>query len=167
MHIDTQNGQLRPMHYTQFFDIEQKVSASTNFKKTGDLITLPFTEQSYVNQRMARSINMKQYHVLRFLVGNVKLSLENDVWQKIQRTYQKSELIENNFDAVLAENRNSLGSVWNAWQTTCAVQRTRSNISSSTTVSTEGGSWDGDITKISPVGQRNSNNSYKRDYSNT
>ena len=79
--IDTQNGQLRPMHYTQFFDIEQKVSASTNFKKTGDLITLPFTEQSYVNQRLAsRSINVNPYHVFAF-VGNVKLSPENDVWQ--------------------------------------------------------------------------------------
>ena len=25
---------------------------------------------------------------------------------------------EGNFDAVLAENENSLGTVWNAWQTT-------------------------------------------------
>ena len=140
--IDTQNGQLRPMHYTQFFDIEQKVSASTNYKKTGDLITLPFTEQSYVNQRMAsRSINVNPYHVFAF-VGNVKLSPENDVWQDTENLPEVRVNREGNFDAVLAENRNSLGSVWNAWQTTWVGEPEVT--SSSTTVSTEGGSWDGD-----------------------
>lgn len=140
--IDTQNGQLRPMHYTQFFDIEQKVSGSSNYKKTGDLITLPFTETSYVNQTKAsRSINVNPYHVFAF-IGNVKLSPENDVWQDTENLPEVRVNREGNFDAVIAENRNSLGSVWNAWQTTWVGEPEVT--SSSTSVSTEGGSWNGD-----------------------
>ena len=72
-------------------------------------------------------------------VGNVKLSPENDVWQDTENLPEVRVNREGNFDAVLAENRNSLGSVWNAWQTTWVGGPEVT--SSSTTVSTEGGSW--------------------------
>ena len=49
------------------------------------MITLPYSEVSYVNQRMAsRSINVNPYSVFAFL-GNIKLSPDTDIWQDTTR----------------------------------------------------------------------------------
>ena len=48
---------------------------------------------------------------------------------------------EGNFDAVLSENQNSLGTVWNAWQTTWVGEPTV--VETETQASTPG-SWSGD-----------------------
>ena len=116
--IDTKKGILRPQHDTQFFDIELKAGTSTDFQQTGDLVTLPYTEQVFVEQNKAsRSINVNPYHVFAF-IGNVDLTPETDVWQDTETLPEVRINREGNYDAVLAENKNSLGTVWNAWQTT-------------------------------------------------
>ena len=116
--IDTKRGILRPQHDTQFFDIELNTGTSTNYQKTGDLITLPFTENTFVNQdKASRSLNVNPYHVFAF-IGNVNLTPETDIWQDTETLPEVRINREGNYDAVLAENANSLGTVWNAWQTT-------------------------------------------------
>ena len=50
---------MRPKSYSQFFDLDLDTSASANYTKTGDLITLPFSELSYVNQdKASRQLQM-------------------------------------------------------------------------------------------------------------
>tara|TARA_Y100001978_G_scaffold203510_1_gene230267 strand:- start:18840 stop:25616 length:6777 start_codon:yes stop_codon:yes gene_type:complete len=116
--IDTKRGILRPQHDTQFFDIELNNTSSTNFQKTGDLITLPYTENVFVEQdKASRSLNVNPYHVFAF-IGNVELTPETDVWQDTETLPEVRINREGNFDAVLAENQNSIGTIWNAWQTT-------------------------------------------------
>ena len=139
--IDTKSGMLRPKAFTQFFSVTQNEGKSTNFKKTGDMITLPYSEVSYVNQRMAsRSINVNPYSVFAFL-GNIKLSPDTDIWQDTTRLPDVTVNREGNFDAVIAENVNALGTVWNSWQTTWVGEPA----SVSTEVqSTSNGSWSGD-----------------------
>ena len=79
--IDTKLGVLRPQSYSQFFDMSLNTASSQNFKQTGDLITLPYSEVSYVNQNKAsRHINVNPYHVFAF-IGTVKLTPESDIWQ--------------------------------------------------------------------------------------
>ena len=139
--IDTKMGMLRPQSYQQFFDIGLNSSASSNFTKTGDLITLPFTELAYVDQNKAsRSINVNPYHVFAF-VGNVKLTPETDIWQDTEQLPEVRINREGNFDAVLSDNTNALGTVWNSWQTTWAGEP---SVVSSEVQATSNGSWSGD-----------------------
>ena len=66
--IDTKVGHLRPQSYSQFFDLEFATGQSSGYAKTGDLITLPFTEVTYVNQdKASRHINVNPYHVFAFI----------------------------------------------------------------------------------------------------
>ena len=51
-------------------------------------------------------------------IGNVNLTPETDIWQDTETLPEVRINREGNYDAVLAENANSLGTVWNAWQTT-------------------------------------------------
>ena len=138
--VDTKVGQLRPQSYSQFFDINLNTSYSSGYTKTGDLITLPYTELSYVNQSKAsRHVNVNPYHVFAF-IGNVKLEPETDIWNDSEQLPEVRINREGNFDAVLAENQNSLGTVWNNWQTTWVGEPTVVDTSVESTVP---GSWSG------------------------
>ena len=139
--IDTKMGMLRPQSFTQFFDIALNNSSSSNFQKTGDLITLPYTETSYVNQdKASRHINVNPYHVFAF-IGNVKLTPETDIWNDTERLPDVRINREGNFDAIMAEQENALGTVWNSWQTTWVGEPTTV---STEVQSTSSGSWSGD-----------------------
>ena len=139
--IDTKMGMLRPQTFTQFFDIALNTSASSDYQKTGDLITLPYVESSYVNQNKAsRHINVNPYHVFAF-IGNVKLTPETDIWNDSERLPDVRINREGNFDAVLAGVGNSLGTVWNSWQTTWSGEP---STVSTEVQSTSSGSWSGD-----------------------
>jgi len=139
--IDTKLGAMRPKSYSQFFDIEFNSALSQNFQKTGDLITLPYDQVTYVNQdKASRHINVNPYHVFNFF-GTVKLTPENDIWNDSEQLPEVRINREGNFDAVLAENTNSLGTVWNSWQTTWAGEP---NVVSTEVQATSNGSWTGD-----------------------
>jgi len=142
--IDTGMGMLRPQSYSQFFDIGLNTSTSANYKKTGDLITLPYTETAFITQdKASRHINVNPYHVFAF-IGNVKLTPGTDVWNDTERLPDVRVNREGNYDAVMADVGNSLGTVWNSWQT--------SWVGEPATVSTEvqstsSGQWAGDPTQ--------------------
>ena len=139
--IDTKLGHLRPKGYTQFFDIQLNTAQSSGYQKTGDLITLPFSEVSYVNQdKASRHINVNPYHVFAF-IGNVKLTPETDIWNDHEQLPDVRINREGNFDAVLAENENSLGTVWNEWQTTWVGEPV---VVEEQSVAAVPGSWSGD-----------------------
>ena len=112
--IDSKLGVLRPKSFSQFFDISLNSSTSQNYTKTGDLITLPFSQISYVNQSKAsRSLNVNPYNVFAF-IGQMKLSPSTDIWQDTTTLPEVRINREGNFDAVLAGN--DIGTVWNNWQ---------------------------------------------------
>ena len=139
--IDAKLGAMRPKVYSQFFDIELNTTTSSNYQKTGDLITLPYTEGVFASVPVAsRSINVNPYNVFSF-DGNIKLTPETDVWQDTEQLPEVRINREGNFDAIMAENANALGTVWNAWQTTWAGEPT---VVSSEVQATSNGSWSGD-----------------------
>ena len=112
--IDAKNGTLRPKSFEQFFDISLNSNTSQNYQKTGDLITLPYSQISYVNQSKAsRNLNVNPYHVFAF-TGQLKLSPATDIWQDTTNLPEVRINREGNFDAVLQGN--DLGTVWNNWQ---------------------------------------------------
>ena len=139
--MDAKNGYLRPEHFTNFFDISFNNAVSSHFVKTGDLITLPFTERTYVDQSKAsRSLNVNPYHVFAF-IGDIKLSPAVDLWQDTENLPEVRINREGNYDAVLADNQNAIGTVWNAWQTTWVGEP---EVVDSDTNTTRDGFWDGE-----------------------
>jgi hypothetical protein len=138
--VDTKSGVLRPKNFQNFFDIEFDSVNSSEFQKTGDLITLPYTSTTYVNQSKAsRAMNVNPYHVFAF-IGNVSLTPASDIWQDQTQLPEVRINREGNFDALLAESAD-LGTVWNAWQTNWVGEPTTV---STEVLSTSSGSWSGD-----------------------
>ena len=86
------------------------------------------------------SINVNPYHVFAF-IGNVKLTPETDIWNDHEQLPDVRINREGNFDAVLAENENSLGTVWNEWQTTWVGEP---QVVETESVAAVPGSWSGD-----------------------
>ena len=139
--IDVKSGTLRPQSYSQFFDITLNTARSTNYQKTGDLITLPYTESTYVNaDKASRTSNVNPYNVFSFQ-GTLKLTPGTDIWQDTTQLPEVRINREGNFDSIKSSVENSLGTVWNSWQTTWVGEPTTV---SEEVQSTSNGAWSGD-----------------------
>jgi len=120
--IDMQHGELRPKYFMKGVTLsEENTTASDRsndqYAKTGDIITLPYTHKVAVEQPYATRIeNLNP--VLSFAwAGICRLSPSGDEWFETARIPDLIVNREGNFDTVLAQNANALGTIWNAWQT--------------------------------------------------
>ena len=115
--VDRTIGQLRPQHNTKFVDISLNASSSSGYTKTGDLITLPFTESPYITIGKASTTEyVNPYDVVLFN-GTVTLSPSKDMWFDSERLPSVRRTVEGDYDTVLKGIGNALGTVWNNWQT--------------------------------------------------
>jgi hypothetical protein len=136
--IDAERGEARPQFYEDTVRLDYNVAASTNIQKTGDVLTLPYTNVTYINQPSAsRTEFVNPFDVISF-VGIMDLSPSSDDWKD---TESRPELIVDNqglFDVVnfLADESGVLGTVWNEWQT----QWTGRSLTNNTTIAS-GGNW--------------------------
>ena len=116
--VDQKQGIARPAHRTNYFDLEFNSQASSLVTKSGDLVTLPFSEVEYINSAKAsQQVNVNPYDVANF-VGRIELSPDRDVWHDMEQLPNITTSAEGNFDAVLAGVE--VGTVWNDWQQTWA-----------------------------------------------
>ena len=124
-------GEGRPTHFTDAVKlIEADVNGSTsalndttrttaNYKKTGDFLTLDYTEEDSIIQPFATTTeNINPFDVVKY-VGQVSLSPSRDEWKEVER---RPELViqgADNFATMTAggsANRDgsfSMGTVWN------------------------------------------------------
>ena len=80
------------------------------------MITLPFTEEAYVTIDKASSTEyVNPYDVVLF-AGTVELSPSRDLWFDTKRLPAVRRMVEGDYETVLAGAQNSLGTVWNNWQ---------------------------------------------------
>jgi len=96
--------------------------ADNNYAKTGDLITLPYSEETLIDQPFAsKFLNVNPFNVFTW-VGTVELDPAGDEWKETERV---PELVVNQqgmFDTMAANLGNpnlaeiQLGTVWNEWQ---------------------------------------------------
>jgi len=120
--IDQENKELRPKCVLRAASLEENVSTDTErttlgYQKTGDLITLPYTEVTHSENPYATILEKVNPYLNANWVGNIDLSPASDEWFE---TETKPDLIINvdgNYDAVLAANENRLGTIWNSWET--------------------------------------------------
>ena len=122
--VDTQNRVLRPMHNTVDLEIVEELSSGTDrlnraYKKTGDIITLPYTETDYIfNNNATRSMDITAISMGAFK-GQVTLFPEGDNWKSVNRRPDLVAIDDNNYDAIkfMADKLGVTGTKWNEWQT--------------------------------------------------
>jgi len=114
--VDRTTGTLRPQHNSKFVDLSINTGASSGYVQTGDMITLPFTEVPYVTIDKASSTEFVNPYDVVLFNGTVTLSPSRDLWFDTQRLPAIRRTVEGDYDTVLAGQENSLGSVWNNWQ---------------------------------------------------
>ena len=133
--MDMANGELRPAHHmdnTNLIESDSLLANSTamttairttnGYQKTGDLITLPYTEEAYITQSYASTtVNLNPYDVISY-VGQVTLSPDADEWMETEVLPEMTIDIPGVFDSLTDEAGNAvqelnLGTVWDEWNT--------------------------------------------------
>ena len=141
--IDQDLGECRPSHYTTAVDlllgtnsiigVGQTADPSQDFafandligsgcRRTGDLITLDYTELAAIqNSYASRTENVQPFAVV-FWNGDMELNPSSDVWVDTRRIETRNVNIEGNFEDVMEENgadpnTGLISTQWNSWQT--------------------------------------------------
>ena len=134
--IDYAKGELRPTFHEDVIQLVEKDDDATditdldrtasNYQKTGDLITLPYTESTLINQPYAsKAINVNPFGVFTW-IGAIELTPPGDEWKETERL---PELVINNpngsWDNLVKNSGNAgqlkefpMSTVWNSWQDT-------------------------------------------------
>lgn len=122
--VDSENKVLRPMHHTVALEIVEDLSSGSarltkSYKKSGDLVTLPYTESTFIfNNNATRSMDITALSIGAFR-GQVTLYPEGDNWKDTERRPDLTVTDDNNYDAIkyLAAELGVTGTKWNEWQT--------------------------------------------------
>ena len=131
--MDMAAGELRPAHHmdnTNLIESDSSLGSSTamtdtirttnGYQKTGDLLTVPYTEELYASQPYASTtVNLNPYDVISY-VGQVSLNPDQDEWMETEVLPEMTVDIPGVFDSLTDAAGNSvqelnLGTVWNEW----------------------------------------------------
>ena len=129
MHLDYQNsmdfakGILRPEYKSRAVELEESVSTdalrtTAGYQKTGDLLTLPYTESTFITQPYASRVeNVNPFNVIAW-IGNLELNPASDIWKDTNRMPNLVINREGNYDSFIARNGGkAINTVWNEWET--------------------------------------------------
>jgi len=119
--------------------ITDAVRTTNGYQKTGDLITLPYTSSTYIEQPYASTtVNLNPYETIGY-VGNITLTPEIDEWMDTQTQPEMVVDLPGTFDTLtnLASEGVldlNMGTVWNGWNDTWsgAVQEANRRTNTST-----------------------------------
>ena len=139
---DASTGELRPTHYTHGLDLlvgsEQVIGIGTtanpqadltevadlqsnDLKRTGDIVTLNYTETEYIKQPFAtRTENVNPFAVITW-IGSVELNPASDVWVNEKRLDANVVDVEGDFAKTMIElevdpNTGLSPADWGAWE---------------------------------------------------
>ncbi len=131
--VDYARGEIRPTFNEDAVKLIERDDDGTaivdadrtaaNYQKTGDLITLPYTETTLIEQPYAsKAINVNPFGIFTW-IGSIALTPPNDEWKETERA---PDLVINNDDGTwdtLVKNSGNpnltsveMGTVWNEWQ---------------------------------------------------
>jgi len=140
--IDIQNRELRPRHFTNSIDLSIgpvegvttgsdlafSVPEGTNIKRSGDIITLDYTEVEWLKQSFATRTESITPFLVSFWQATVDLTPSSDTWIDTARIEAKIINVEGNYATEMAEATRRFGQpdpqtgmfpiMWNAWETT-------------------------------------------------
>lgn len=105
--ISAKENLLRPEFNAEFVDFDYASGQSTNVVKTGSLITLPYTQKTFVSQLLASgTMNVNPYAVYNW-IGNMALTPSTDTW--FDTRYTNPDVTYQIY------NNGRLTQQWNSW----------------------------------------------------
>ena len=121
--MDLENGVVRPRCTTDQIGLTETATtdsarSTAGYQKTGDLITLPYTEVELVSNLSATTtVSVNPFNVFQY-VGNMVLTPEIDEWKD---TKTAPDLVVNNdllYNSIkdIPNPAHKTGTVWNEWQ---------------------------------------------------
>ncbi len=132
--IDMIDNEMRPKCVMKAAKLIEKVSTDSErttagYQKTGDLLTLPYTNKDFITQPYATRTENIQSALIYEYVGKITLTPSGDEWFETEVAPALIINVGGNFDSVVAANQNQLGTVWNSWETQWSgvVSRTTQN----------------------------------------
>lgn len=116
--IDTINTELRPSFNISAHSLTFDSANSTNFTRTGSLLTANSTSVSFIDQpKASKAINVNPFNVINYL-GKIKLSPSSDVWIDQNKNADVLVNIGGDRDAwQFIVNNLPVNYEWNSWQT--------------------------------------------------
>lgn len=138
--IDFEEGELRPPFESYQSSMEYNESDSNDVQVTGELITLPYTPELFVDIPLcSKAINVNPYNIANF-VGVMELSPHTDNWIETEQRPTVNvniggendayrAIIENMNRNTRANRANGVGIQWNNWQTTWTGKTTNTKTS--------------------------------------
>lgn len=122
--IDMANGELRPEFIQNIIELSEKNTTdlqrtNAGYKKTGELITLPYTSQVLAQNTFATKwVNCNPFLVFQY-VGDLFLTPDVDEWFDTQTLPDLVVSNDHLYDSIssLTQTDNNLGTIWNNWQT--------------------------------------------------
>lgn len=115
--IDPAAKEMRPFFFMENVDLQFDSTNSTNITKTGDLLTLPYTEYTMMSQLQASKFRNCVGELLFTYIGEVELDPPVDNWTDTSVLPDISANFDGNYDAweTLAD---AWGTQWEDWQDT-------------------------------------------------
>jgi len=131
--MDMAKGEMRPTFNEDAVALEERASDGTvveasdrtdaNYQKTGDLITLPYTEETLIDQSYAsKTVNVNPFGIFTW-IGSVALTPQTDEWKETERAPDLHITNDDGtWDTLVKQSGNpnlqsvELGTVWNEWQ---------------------------------------------------
>ena len=115
--IDMVNNILRPKYVTKNIQLVQKDTGATGFSINDDIVTLDFVHEATIEQPYATRIESLTPVLTSSWVGSIKLTPSADEWFETKFAPSVTKNVDGNYNAVLAANKNSIGTIWGATQT--------------------------------------------------
>lgn len=152
--IDIDNGVLRPAHNTtqmkltvsndSLFNSSQTTVNQTedyrfsgligsNVRRTGDLLTLNYTESSWLKQPFATRVENVTPYLVKNYTGSMQLNPDSDVWIDTRVIEENNVTLDGSFESIadalqvdIVDSDDGIRSgvspvIWNSWETTGIV----------------------------------------------
>ena len=130
--IDRKNSLLRPLFSESNVSLSIDESASTAGVRTGDIVTLPYTPETLLDQQQySGNVNVNPYEVFNW-TGSLTLSPSSDEWKDIDRRPDVRINNDGVYDAMLQVLNETVatGTVWNSWETNWTGKQTHKEVKS-------------------------------------
>jgi hypothetical protein len=120
--VDSLGGFARPSFESTSYNFTFSSGGNPDVTKTGDLLSLPFTESTFVQQNTAsKIINVNPFSVVNF-IGVMRITPSSDTWYDTTSKPIINVVENGNKDAWLAAESAS-GTQWNDWQLNWSSQQ--------------------------------------------
>lgn len=119
--IDPENNELRPKHKMQNIGLSEQNTTDTqrtssHYRRTGDVVTLPYTEKVLTEQLVATRVERITPILLSSWEGTIELDPFGDDWFETEVRPAIVISVAHDFDFAAATPDNVLGAMWNSWQ---------------------------------------------------